>query len=93
MTLKIQRIRPSAVQLDALALHLFHPRHRSALQSQPSYAANVALLEQYRALPEPTLLRLFEIQKQMAGNPNKYSPQRLDAVDTVVKVGAVGGSV
>jgi predicted glycosyltransferase involved in capsule biosynthesis len=74
MTLKIQRTRPSTMVLDACALHLFHPRDQVALMSHAHYAQNKALLEPYRKLPEAQLTRLMEIQKQMGGNPHKYSP-------------------
>ncbi len=77
MTLKIQRLRPSVVQLEATALHLHHPRDPATMTAHQHYANNVALLEQYQQLPEAQLLRLFEIQKQMAGNPSKYSPSLL----------------
>jgi predicted glycosyltransferase involved in capsule biosynthesis len=74
MTLKIQRARPSTMQLDALGLHLFHPRDVSALRSNPQYQRNLSMLDQYRYLPDASLFRMFEIQKQLAGNPRKYSP-------------------
>ncbi len=74
MTLKIQRTRPSVVALDAPALHLYHPRDQAALMNHPQYAQNKALLSCYRDLPESPLFRMFEIQKQFAGNIHKYSP-------------------
>jgi N-terminal domain of galactosyltransferase len=74
MTLKIQRVRPSTMVLDACALHLFHPRDQAALMSHAHYAQNKALLEPYRQLPDAQLTRMMEIQKQMGGNPHKYSP-------------------
>jgi predicted glycosyltransferase involved in capsule biosynthesis len=74
MTLKIQRVRPSTMLLDGCALHLFHPRDQVALMNHEYYAQNKALLEPYRQLPEAQLLRMMEIQKQMSGNPHKYSP-------------------
>lgn len=77
MTLKIQRARPSVVQLDAAALHLFHPRDTDKLQSSPHYPSNLRLLETYRDFPENVLFRQFEIQRQSAGNLQKYAPQRL----------------
>jgi predicted glycosyltransferase involved in capsule biosynthesis len=74
MTLKIQRARPATVQLDALALHLFHPRDLPNARVNPQYQRNLALLEQYRHLSDAALFRMFEIQKQLAGNERKYSP-------------------
>jgi GT2 family glycosyltransferase len=77
MSLKIQRLRPSMVQLDALAMHLYHPRSLPNLQSHEHYANNLRLLAPYRDLPEVAVNRLFEIQRQAAGNLRKYSPQTL----------------
>lgn len=77
LTMKIQRLRPSVHEVNALALHLHHPR---AAAAHPHYASNLALLDQYRQLPDVVLLRLFELQKQMAGNPAKYSPPDLRGV-------------
>jgi hypothetical protein len=77
MSLKIQRLRPSMVQLDALAMHLYHPRSLPILQSHEHYANNLRLLAPYRDLPEVAVNRLFEIQRQAAGNLRKYSPQTL----------------
>jgi predicted glycosyltransferase involved in capsule biosynthesis len=80
MTLKIQRVQASTMLLEGLALHLYHPRDQTALMNHAHYGPNTALLEQYRQLPETALLRMFEIQKQMIGNPRKYSPQSLAAL-------------
>jgi glycosyltransferase involved in cell wall biosynthesis len=74
MTIKIQRARPSTMQLDALALHLFHPRIVPDMHAHSQYRSNLSLLEQYRYLPDAALFRMFEIQKQLAGNERKYSP-------------------
>jgi GT2 family glycosyltransferase len=77
MTLKIQRARPSVVALQGTALHLYHERNRTVMMGHADYATNVALLDEYRRLPDAPLYRMMEIQRQMAGNWQKYSPARL----------------
>jgi predicted glycosyltransferase involved in capsule biosynthesis len=80
ITLKIQRVRPSVVALQGAALHLYHPRDQAALMGHAHYTQNVALLDEYRQLPDAPLMRMLEIQKQMAANWKKYSPVELPKV-------------
>ncbi len=75
MSYKMERLRLSAVELDRRpALHLFHPRPASATVRQPHYAANCALLADYRQLEDVQLARFAEVQMQIAGFREKYRP-------------------
>jgi hypothetical protein len=47
-----------------------------ATHGQPHYAANRQLLADYRAYADDELARLCEVQRQVAGNPPKYSAAR-----------------
>ena len=58
------------------ALHLWHPRENETAQREPHYATNRRLLADYRAYRDDELVRLCEVQRQVAGNPHKYSPAR-----------------
>lgn len=58
------------------ALHLWHPRQPEAPHGQPYYAANRQLLADYQAYRDDELARLCEVQRQVIGNPHKYSPAR-----------------
>jgi hypothetical protein len=57
------------------AVHLHHPRPRSATMGQPHYAANRALLAEYRQLQDAQLARLAEVQMQLVGYSEKYRPR------------------
>lgn len=50
------------------------PRAHQATQGQPHYVANRQLLADYRAYDDDELTRLCEVQRQVMGNPHKYSP-------------------
>ena len=64
------------VELDRRpALHLHHPRPQSATTGQPPYAANRALLAEYPRLQDAQLARLAEVQMQLVGYSEKYSPR------------------
>jgi hypothetical protein len=73
MTIKVERARLSCVELDdEIALHLWHPRPRSATMRQPHYAQNLALLDDYGRYSDAQLVRLAEVQWQAGGNLHKY---------------------
>ena len=75
MTIKVERARLSCVELDdEVALHLWHPRPRSATMQHPHYAQNCALLDDYRRYSDATLARLAEVQWSRSGNQHKYRP-------------------
>lgn len=75
MTYKLERARLPATELDDRpALHLWHPRPRQSTFEQPHYAANAALLAEYRQLSDTQLSRLAEILVQTFGNSQKYRP-------------------
>jgi hypothetical protein len=75
MTIKVERARLSCVELDdEVALHLWHPRPRSATMQHPHYAQNRALLDDYRRYSDATLARLAEVQWSRSGNQHKYRP-------------------
>ena len=57
-----------------VALHLWHPRPRSATVQHPHYAQNRALLDDYRRYSDATLARLAEVQWSRSGNQHKYRP-------------------
>lgn len=77
MSIKLER---SGMRLaeygERPALHLWHPREHQTTQGQPHYAANLQLLADYRAYSDDELARLCEVQRQVIGNPHKYSPAR-----------------
>ncbi|HEX3633881.1 MAG TPA: galactosyltransferase-related protein [Casimicrobiaceae bacterium] len=77
MTIKLQR---SGMRLAECgkrpALHLWHPRKPEDTHKQPHYAANRQLLADYAAYRDDELARLCEVQRQVIGNPHKYSPAR-----------------
>jgi hypothetical protein len=76
MSYKLERARMPAIELDPRpALHLHHPRPPQATSGQPHYAANLALLEDYRRLEDAELRRLAEVQMQVIGHREKYRPQ------------------
>lgn len=75
MSYKMERLRLPAVELDRRpALHLFHQRPASATTRQPHYASNQSLLAEYRQLEDAQLVRLAEVQMQIAGYREKYRP-------------------
>lgn len=76
LSYRLERARVAAVELDARpALHLAHPRPASATTGQPHYAANRALLDDYRLLEDVQLARFSEVQMQLIGQREKYRPQ------------------
>jgi predicted glycosyltransferase involved in capsule biosynthesis len=75
MTYKLERARLPATELDdAPALHLWHPRPREATFEQAHYAANTALLAEYRGYSDQQLTRLAEVMVQTHGHREKYRP-------------------
>lgn len=75
MSYKLERARTPAIELDRRpALHLFHPRLASATMQQPHYAANRALIADYRSLEDAQLARMAEVQMQIVGHREKYRP-------------------
>jgi hypothetical protein len=76
MSYRLERARVPALELDTRpALHLAHPRPAAATTGQPHYAANRALLEDYRQMEDPQLARFAEVQMQIIGHREKYRPQ------------------
>jgi hypothetical protein len=77
MTIKLRRTGMRLAECgDHPALHLWHPREPEAKMGQPHYAANRKLLADYAAYRDDELARLCEVQRQLVGNPHKYSPTR-----------------
>jgi hypothetical protein len=77
MTYKVERARLSAIELDHRpALHLWHRRTQAAAAAEPDYAANCALLAEYRGYSDEQLRRLGDVQMQLAGRREKYRPQQ-----------------
>ena len=77
MTYKIERARLSAVELDERpAIHLWHGRTTDTTSGQPAYAANLALLADYRNYTDAQLRRLSDVQMQVSGWREKYRPQQ-----------------
>ena len=75
MTYKVERARLPALELDTMpALHLYHPRLRENTFEQAHYAANRALLAEYRDYTDQQLFRLAEIMLQSMGHREKYRP-------------------
>jgi len=76
MSYKLERARISGVELDRRpALHLHHPRPPSATMAHSHYAANCALLADYRQLDDTQLARFAEVQMQLIGHREKYRPR------------------
>jgi GT2 family glycosyltransferase len=77
MTIKLRRSgMPLAECGERPALHLWHSREPGATTGQPHYAANRQLLADYATYRDEELSRLCEVQRQVIGNPHKYSPTR-----------------
>ena len=78
MSLKLQRARVSAMEFDSRpAVHLHHERAAPVVGGAPphvDYANNVRLVQRYRDYADDELLRLYEVGRQIHGNPNKYRP-------------------
>ena len=78
MSFKLQRARASAMQFDSRpAIHLYHERAAPVVGGAPThadYATNLRLLQRYRDYSDEELSRLYEIGRQVHGNPNKYRP-------------------
>lgn len=58
----------------APALHLWHPRSAQTTVGQPHYRANCQLLEDYGKYSRATMERLWEVQRQIMGDADKYRP-------------------
>jgi hypothetical protein len=56
------------------ALHLWHPRSAETTVAQPHYAANLALLADYRRSTVRQLRHLGQAQREGMGRPEKYAP-------------------
>ena len=77
MTIKLRRVGMRLAECgERPALHLWHPREAETTHAQPHYAANRQLLAYYAAYGDDELARLCEVQRQVMGNPHKYSPAR-----------------
>ena len=78
MSLKLQRARVSAMEFDSRpAVHLHHARAAPVVGGAPphvDYTNNVRLVQRYRDYADDELLRLYEVGRQIHGNPNKYRP-------------------
>lgn len=78
MSHKLQRARVSAMEFDSRpAIHLYHERAAPLVGGAPphaNYAMNVQLVQRYRDYPDVELSRLYEIGRQVHGNPAKYRP-------------------
>ena len=78
MSHKLQRARVNAIEFDSRpAIHLHHERAAPVAGGAPphaNYANNVRLLQRYRDYAEEELARLYEIGRQVHGNPAKYRP-------------------
>lgn len=59
----------------APALHLWHPRSKATTLGQPHYAANAALVAEYSHYSPAQLERLWEVQRQVMGDADKYRPE------------------
>ena len=72
---KVQRARLPTLEFDdAAALHLHHPRSNDRQTNATQYQSNLALLERYRRYDQAQLERLQEVQIQVMGRTEKYSP-------------------
>ena len=77
MSITLRRMGMRVAECGELpALHLWHPREPEATHGQPYYAANRQLLADYQAYRDDELAHLCEVQRQVIGNPHKYSPAR-----------------
>ncbi|MGH8712947.1 MAG: galactosyltransferase-related protein [Casimicrobiaceae bacterium] len=75
MTIKLQRAGARLAECgERPALHLWHPRGAPAAHAH--YAANRQLVADYRTYGDDEFARLCEVQRQIIGNPHKYSPGR-----------------
>ena len=75
MSYKVERRRLSAIELDEnVALHLWHPRNLQTTRGHPDYQKNLQLLASYSAMDGRTFARFCEVQRQLAGNHEKYRP-------------------
>jgi GT2 family glycosyltransferase len=75
MTIKLRRAGMRLAECgERPALHLSHPRGPESTQGQPNYSSNRQLLADYEAYRDDELTRLCEVQRQVIGNPHKYSP-------------------
>ncbi len=73
MTLSLLASDEPMTTLDlAPALHLWHPRNPATTFGQPHYAANCALLADYRCHDRAWLTRHWESRRETMGNPEKY---------------------
>jgi len=76
MTIKLRRLGVGLAESnDRAAWHLWHPRSAQTTSGQPHYAANLALLEDYRRATPVQLERLAEIQRQLLGHRDKFRPE------------------
>ncbi len=73
MTLSLLASDEPMTTLDlAPALHLWHPRSPATTFQQPHYAANCALLADYRCHDRGWLIRHWESRREAMGNLEKY---------------------
>lgn len=76
LSFKVERRRLSAAEVDTgVAMHLWHPRDPQSARLQPGYARNLQLLQSYRRLKSDAFNRLCDVQRQLAGNRDKYRPE------------------
>lgn len=83
MSWRLEFARAPGIELDRRpALHLHHPRPRTATLEQPHYADNLAVLAAHHRYDGATLQRFAEVQAQVAGRLEKYRPDRVIAPAT-----------
>jgi len=58
---------------ESTVLHLWHPHEQAATFQQTYYPNNVAMLHALAALDDTAFRFLCEVQRQLLGNPRKYS--------------------
>ena len=59
------------------ALHLWHPRLIPQLQGQDDYSQNLRILADYKRYTPQQYQRLFEVQRCIMANADKYRPDRI----------------
>jgi len=75
MSLRLAAAGVSMAGLDlGPALHLWHPRTTETTVAQPHYRANCHLLDDYSQYSRASMERLWEVQRQLMGDADKYRP-------------------
>jgi hypothetical protein len=74
MALKLRRSGHALGRVaDSTVLHLWHPHEQATTFQQTHYANNVAMLNALAALDDTAFRFLCEVQRQLLGNPRKYT--------------------